>query len=213
MKEKTFERKTELLDAALQEFTSKSYEDASLNAIIKNAGISKGTFYYHFADKQALYLFLLESSANAKWDFINGRLAENPELLSGRDLFEGFKLQARLAAEFAIAHPLYHKLSRMFSREQGNPIYAAAKQRLGDESAERLGEMIDRAVAAGCFHERYSRDFIVEILSYLFTRFDEIFDAEEDFALDRMLSNLDSFVDFMRSGLGGGTQERSDGHI
>ncbi len=44
LKEKSFERKTELLEAALDEFTSKSYEDASLNMIIKNAGISKGLF-------------------------------------------------------------------------------------------------------------------------------------------------------------------------
>lgn len=82
MKEKTFERKTELLEAALDEFAAKSYDDASLNTIIKNAGISKGTFYYHFADKQALYLFLLESSVKSKWDFINEKALENSNAFS-----------------------------------------------------------------------------------------------------------------------------------
>ena len=44
-KEKRFQRENDLLKAALDEFSSKSYEEASLNRIIKNAGMSKGSKY------------------------------------------------------------------------------------------------------------------------------------------------------------------------
>ncbi len=201
MKEKTFEKKTELIEAALNEFTIKNYEDASLNTIIKKAGISKGTFYYHFADKEALYLFLLESSVNAKWEFVNQKIAKKPEQYTAGNIFDNFRLQARLAAEFAMDNPKYHKLGRMFSREHGNKMYIAAKDMLGEGAEEVLAEMIDKAIEMGDFKKEFSKDFLIKTLTHLFSSFDEIFSTDEDFELDRMLLNLDSYVDFIQFGM------------
>lgn len=202
MKEKTFERKEELIKAALKEFTAKKYEDASLNGIIKNAGISKGTFYYHFKDKQDLYLFLLEFSVNAKWKFVNDWMKEHPEKCDTKDIFGKFKLQARIAAEFAVAFPEYHILGRMFSKEKGSKIYEVAIQALGSGSDALLEEMLDMALREGDFREDFSRHFVIRMISFLFMHFDDIFDSEEDNELGRMVENLDSFVDFLRYGLG-----------
>lgn len=202
LKDKTFERKAELLEAALAEFAENSYADASLNKIIKNAGISKGTFYYHFADKQALYLFLLESSAKAKWAFINQRASGTSEKNEGRSIFDMFRLQARLGAEFAVTYPLYHQLSRMLSREQGSEIYEIAKHYLGGDTKEMLGGMIDTAIENGDFKSGFSREFLVNLFSFLIVGFDEIFNTEADSALDTMLNNLDMYINFMRYGIG-----------
>lgn len=202
MKEKSFERKSELLKAALDEFTAKSYEEASLNTILKNAGISKGTFYYHFTDKQSLYLFLLESSVKAKWDFIREQTQMNPVSLSGCSIFEQFKQQARLGAEFAAQYPEYHKLGCMLSKEQGTPIYKMAKDQLGGETDEILTAMIDAAIADGDFRDGFSRTFLVRIVTHLLTSFDEIFNTDRDFELQTMLMNLDAYVDFIRYGIG-----------
>lgn len=201
MKDKTFERKAELLEAALLEFAENSYEDASLNRIIKNAGISKGTFYYHFADKRALYLFLLEASAKAKWNFINQKAAGAAEK-NDKSIFGMFRLQARLGAEFAAAFPLYHQLGRRFSKERGTEIYEAAKQYLGGDTKEMLSAMIDTAIENGDFKTGFSRAFLVKVLSHLFISFDEIFNSEEDAELDTMLKNLDAYIDLIRYGIG-----------
>lgn len=201
MKEKIFGRKTELIEAALNEFIAKSYEDASLNNIIKQAGISKGTFYYHFHDKQALYLFLLESSVKNKLEFTNSRVKENFEGFRGEDIFGKFKLQARIGAEFAAAYPKYHMLSKMFTKEKGNRIYRIAKDVLGSGTGKVLVEMIDEAVNNGDFRNEFPRDFILKVVNHLFIHFDEIFDTEKDLELDRMLTNLDKFVDFLKNGL------------
>ena len=45
------ERFPALREAAFDEFSKRRYEQASLNDIIKNAGISKGSLYHHFGDK------------------------------------------------------------------------------------------------------------------------------------------------------------------
>jgi len=58
-KEKSFEKRQELINAAINEFSDKGYDNASLNNILKRTGISKGTFYYHFANKEDLYFYLV----------------------------------------------------------------------------------------------------------------------------------------------------------
>lgn len=202
MKKKSFERKKELLDAALNEFTMKNYENASLNTIIKNAGISKGTFYYHFQDKQALYLYLLENANKAKWEFMNRQIKENNTDFQEKDIFEGFKIQAQLGMEFATLFPKYHRLSMMFANEKDNQIYEDAKRVLGLTAEVMMDEMVQKAIKNGDFDSRFSKDFILKVMNFLFLNFNEIFGTEEDFKLEKMVQNLNNYMDFMKNGLG-----------
>ena len=50
------ERKKKILDAARLEFIRNGYDGASLNTIIREAGISKGSLYYYFEDKIDIYI-------------------------------------------------------------------------------------------------------------------------------------------------------------
>lgn len=53
-------KQKKLLNAAMNEFSRVSYTDASINQIIQNAGISRGSFYTYFADKDDLFGYLLD---------------------------------------------------------------------------------------------------------------------------------------------------------
>lgn len=48
------ERKREFLDTARKLFFSKGYEQTSVDEIIKEVGLSKGSFYYYFKSKEDL---------------------------------------------------------------------------------------------------------------------------------------------------------------
>lgn len=48
------ERRKELLDTARRLFISKGYEKTSINDILKEVGIAKGTFYYYFTSKEEM---------------------------------------------------------------------------------------------------------------------------------------------------------------
>jgi AcrR family transcriptional regulator len=200
LKESSFEKKEELLQAALDEFSVKKYEEASLNNIIKKASISKGTFYYHFKDKQDLYLYLLEFSVKTKWEFINTQLIESVEVKN--NIFDKFKLQARIGAEFAANYPKYHNLSKMLAKEKGNEIYEIVKSKLSGDSTNPLKKMIESAVEDGNFRDDIPRDFIFKIISYMFSNFDEIFSDEKDLEINNIIRNLDYYVDFIKNGLG-----------
>ena len=54
------EKKDKLIKAAFKEFSNANFNDASINKIIKAAGISRGSFYMYFEDKKDLYFYLLE---------------------------------------------------------------------------------------------------------------------------------------------------------
>lgn len=48
-----------IVDAALEEFAAHGFRDASLNRIIEAAGLSKGSMYYYFDGKEALYAHVI----------------------------------------------------------------------------------------------------------------------------------------------------------
>jgi len=49
------EVRARILQAAAQEFGANNYADASINRVIEQAGISKGSLYYYFDDKEDLF--------------------------------------------------------------------------------------------------------------------------------------------------------------
>jgi AcrR family transcriptional regulator len=52
----TSEKQETILEAAAQEFADKGYDNASLNQILLNAGLSKGAAYYYFDDKADVFV-------------------------------------------------------------------------------------------------------------------------------------------------------------
>lgn len=50
------ERKERILEVGIEEFASKGFENANINVIAKNAGISIGLMYKYFATKEDLFL-------------------------------------------------------------------------------------------------------------------------------------------------------------
>lgn len=56
------EKKKIIRDAAIKEFARVTFEKASINQIIQSAGISRGSFYTYFSDKQDVVSFIFEES-------------------------------------------------------------------------------------------------------------------------------------------------------
>jgi AcrR family transcriptional regulator len=72
---RTRARHERILDAALNVFSSRGYRDASVDDVAEAAETSKGGIYFHFPGKQAIFLALLERSA----DLLLSRIVEAVE--------------------------------------------------------------------------------------------------------------------------------------
>ena len=70
-------KKDKIIWAAIDEFIEQGYEEASINSMIKKAGISRGSFYTYFADKDDIFLYVMDSFADIAMEFMLGALAES----------------------------------------------------------------------------------------------------------------------------------------
>ncbi len=64
--------KNRILDAALNIFSSKGYYDTKLDEIVDESGTSKGSIYFHFPNKERLFLALVDQFA----DLLERRVVE-----------------------------------------------------------------------------------------------------------------------------------------
>lgn len=72
--------KTKLLDAALTVIRTKGYAAATVDDICRAAGVSKGAFFHHFADKEALAIAAAEHfSAKASTMFAGAAYRDEPD--------------------------------------------------------------------------------------------------------------------------------------
>ena len=201
MKEKVFTRQKQLMEAALEEFIAKDYDTASINIIIKAANISKGVFYYHYKNKEELYLHLLKIITETKWNYITEHTTQKKESFDSMDIFDKFLYQAKIGLEFAKQYPKYHALSIRFSKEKSNPIYQKALSYLGIQSSDMISYMIRESIEKQEFKPEFDEKFLTQLLRHLLLEFDQIFSNEDNYASNRLMDDLKNYVTFMKYGL------------
>ena len=76
------EKRQMIREAAIKEFARVPFDKASINQIIQNAGISRGSFYTYFEDKQDLLEFIFSDGCEQIKERCEMNLKEN-----GGDLF------------------------------------------------------------------------------------------------------------------------------
>ena len=77
------EKQEKLLEAATREFSHRPFNEASINQIIKEAGIPRGSFYMYFHDKEDLFRYLLKGYVDQLFMLLEEFLLRN-----GGDIFQ-----------------------------------------------------------------------------------------------------------------------------
>lgn len=184
-----------LFDAALDAFSGKSFDEASLNDIIKASGISKGSFYYRFTDKQDLYLCLIDRIASDKLAYFAGRQGSRdfPE-----DFFEQLKALAAAGLEYARHEPRYYRFWRRFLAESG-AVRLAVKAAFPDAGRDGLLEMVAAAKAGGQLRGDLPDGFIANALHLILNNLDTWINA--DTGEQEMLEMIGRLMSLLRDGL------------
>lgn len=201
MDKKEFKNKDKLLDAALDEFCNYSYRQASLNRIIKKAGISKGSFYFHFKNKKSLYLYLFKEVGKRKISFFNEHTAEYKEAETN-DIFELIKIQAQMGLKFSLKYPGYYKLWLRFWKEEDKKIQEMVIDRFKDEIDNAIRLPVRELREKGHFRDDFDEDLIVRIITHFLINFNEIFPIDTGRVKDgSYLNDINKYIDFLKNGL------------
>lgn len=75
------ERKEKILEIGIEEFSSKGYENANINIIAKNAGISIGLMYKYFSTKEDLFITCVQRGMKILDDAIDEIMRCDDKLL------------------------------------------------------------------------------------------------------------------------------------
>lgn len=183
-----------LFEAALAEFSTHSFKDASLNDIIRNAGMNKGSFYYRFHDKLDMYLSLLHCMGLKKGELYQ---QYDQEKTSG-GFFEEIRQKAVLGLYFAQKEPGYHALWRRVMAEEP-AVRGAISASFGDLTTNVMAEMIDRAKAAGELRSDVSTKTAAFVVSTLMDRLDLL--VPQNFGDEAILAGLDDLLEILQYGM------------
>ncbi len=107
------EKRSALFAAATREFTEHGFEQASLNRIISEVGMSKSSFYHYFASKRELFEQIMVH-AFAPLSAIAARF--NPQTLSANSFWPELMNKLETASEIAQDAPEIISAGHMFYR-------------------------------------------------------------------------------------------------
>lgn len=89
---RTQETKAKILDAAQSAFAEQGFENTQLDQVAARAGCSRGAIYAHYANKEDLFLALMEHRVYSKFSSLCKQIADEPDLGKRPDLFRRWVL-------------------------------------------------------------------------------------------------------------------------
>lgn len=138
------EKRNVIIDAAIEEFAEYGLENASTNRIVANSGISKGSFYQYFEDKQDIFMYLLTVLEREKMGYFKGKHPPSGNM----DTFGYFRWMIKAGMEFNTSHPLLTQaISRVMFGE--GMYYGQTFADIRTRTSQALKVMIEQAVKNG----------------------------------------------------------------
>ena len=194
-------------DTAITEFAKQGYDKASINVIVQNAGIAKGSFYQYFDGKKDLFLHLLISvAAQRKIDYMSPILL-NP---GNHDFFTILRELFISGLRFASENPELEKIGMWVVNNTNHPVYSELFNESEHFSTKIYSQLISAAVARGELREDIDIDFI----SYIFP---SLISGTMDYCLKNLggekingfseisgeiMKKVDVMIEFLRDGIG-----------
>jgi len=153
------EKRNNIIHAAIEEFAEYGLENASTNRIVANSGISKGSFYQYFEDKQDVFMYLLTVLEHEKMEYFKGKHPPSTNM----DTFQYFRWMIKTGMEFNTSHPLLTQaISRVMFGE--GMYYGNTFADVRERTAQGLRAMIEQAVTKGEVDPSVDVDLAVMIM-------------------------------------------------
>ncbi|RJF92296.1 TetR/AcrR family transcriptional regulator [Noviherbaspirillum saxi] len=191
-------RRQELLAAALELFEEKGYASTRLEDVVKRAGVSKGTFYLYFVNKEELFTMVVRENLAEAIEYTRDDIPEfsghSADLL--RCFISGWWQR--------VSAPRVSSIARLIVAEAGSfpELAAFYNEEVLERSVKLVSNIVARGIAQGHFTSigpaSAAQALLSPILmlmickSSLYPYNDRAFDPE---------SFIDSFIALILSGL------------
>ncbi len=214
------QEKRQLIEAvAIAEFAENSSKSASVNAIVNNSGIAKGSFYQYFENMDDLYQYVLKIIKDRKMELISTL----PLPANNLDTFRYLQRLLQIDLAFELRFPLLAKVERRYYFE--NPVTSS----IDPETGQRLSGdgRFHAFLSQGVFHDDIATwvdtdlaAYVLGIVSrwlspYLLERMEQDSGKPVDVNLDvshdpQLQDLLENLMDLLMAGMARDPQIRKD---
>lgn len=201
MPTKTFEhlkpqKKQRIVEAALAEFSRHDYEHVNIQNIIKDAQISRGSFYQYFQDLDDLFDYLVIVIRTEKMQYF-----ENHGILSDHaPLFDRIGEIYRLGYQFALDHPLIFQAGRHMVATMSHQ-----QNHVTEESDKALKAYFESAMKEDIERGNIREDVDIEILNQILSDFlNELLKShyvEQRLTQDEVDQRFKRFITLLKKGI------------
>ena len=191
-------RRDAILNAALKEFATKGFDEASTNVIAKESGISKGLMFHYVNSKKDLFLFLYDYCT----DMINKEYLEIMNF-NERDIFERLRQSYLLQLELLQKHPWIFEFNKVFATTKSGEINKELEERQKGKQLlcyETLFDSIDESkFREGLDIERCKQLIFWANIGFTNQILEDIRSSEKnELNYDKIIAQLDGYFNELR---------------
>ncbi|MBF7096698.1 TetR/AcrR family transcriptional regulator [Alkalibacter mobilis] len=192
-------KRNKIYESALDEFAKNPYRQASINRIIENAGIPKGSFYQYFTNKKDLYKFLIEEIYKKKISYLTPEMA-NP---SGMNCFEFLKELFKSGIRFAKENPRLAKIGQHMLSDSEADTYNEIMDDKKDEGLKIykniLAEGVKRGDVKADINLNLAAYYLFQLSNSISGDLIDLFGKSEE---ENFMSLVEDMIDLLENGIG-----------
>jgi len=184
-----------IINSALEEFGRNSYEKASTNNIVKNAGISKGLLFHYFKSKRGLYDYLEKFVFQKMVDVI---LEETD--FDETDIFSRIKQIAIIKMGVLARYPGIETFSKAIYNEKS---LAEIKKMIEEIVPDIYGQIYVKNIDTSRFKDGLDFEKTIKIIQWTIEKYgEEQMDWAKktgtDLDYSKIVSGIDPYMDILR---------------
>lgn len=189
------EKRDRIINSALDEFGRNSYEKASTNNIVKNAGISKGLLFHYFKNKRELYDHLEKFVLKKMIDTI---LEETD--FGESDIFNRIKQIAIIKMEVLARYPGIEIFSKAIYNEKS---LVDIKKMVEEMIPDIYHQIYVKNIDMSRFKDGLDFDKAIKIIQWTVEKYgEEQMDLAKKTGMDldypKIVSGIDPYMDVLR---------------
>lgn len=151
------EKRGRIFEAAVDEFSEVRFSEASINRIIKAAGISRGSFYQYFEDKEDLFKHVFTQIGREKIGVYEGSSDISAEV----DLFANIFAAMPAIFDWADRNEKYNRIGLLLVTEQPEML---ERMFPGNQNTQWFVDYIKERQRQGAIRMDIDPQFVVELL-------------------------------------------------
>jgi len=192
-------KREKIIEAAMKEFEQKNFDSSSINKIVENSGISKGSFYQYFADKKDLYKYIIQMGIEMKLKYLSP-VMRNPKQ---HDIFTLIREMFKSALMFAAENPRLVTIGNHLLSNKSHPVYKEIMSENITKSYDVFEGLILHAMNKGEIRRGLDPEFLGYIISNLSMLIVEYYhDIEHGIVDGTIIKSLDQLLDLLEYGIG-----------